>query len=202
MYKPEDFWKWFGQNQSTYLTLGEIADSQRDAAIDTMQQELEKFCAQLYFEIEGDSEDHRGELIISAAGDPDYFPQVKTLVDAAPEFEDWKIIAFKQAQPIGFKITYEGREFDPDDTIVIPLLNDEFPDSVGVQICFEDFEESNEELFMGGTFLMLEALIGEEAAVTDIEYLEVCKVPLVIEDIEFLMLSEIQEHIAFVQNQE
>ena len=195
MYKPEYFWNWFLKHQSRYLTLGEIKPELRDAAVDEMQFELNKFCDQIFFEIGGEEGDHRGALIISAAGDPDFFPQVRELVDAAPSMEDWEVIAFKPPHPGPVVITYEDQSFDPQEIIVIPLLHDAYLDSVGIQVCFDDFEEAIEEHYMGATFLMLEALIGEEAAINDIEHLEVCKVPADIEDIEHLMLSDIEDHI-------
>ncbi len=195
MYKPENFWNWFLKHQSRYLTLGEIKPELRDAAVDEMQFELNKFCDQIFFEIGGEEGDHRGALIISAAGDPDFFPQVRELVVAAPSMEDWEVIAFKPPHPGPVVITYEDQSFDPQEIIVIPLLHDAYLDSVGIQVCFDDFEEAIEEHYMGATFLMLEALIGEEAAINDIEHLEVCKVPADIEDIEHLMLSDIEDHI-------
>ena len=195
MYKPEYFWNWFLKHQSRYLTLGEIKPELRDAAVDEMQFELNKFCDQIFFEIGGEEGDHRGALIISAAGDPDFFPQVRELVVAAPSMEDWEVIAFKPPHPGPVVITYEDQSFDPQEIIVIPLLHDAYLDSVGIQVCFDDFEEVIEEHYMGATFLMLEALIGEEAAINDIEHLEVCKVPADIEDIEHLMLSDIEDHI-------
>ena len=195
MYKPEYFWNWFLKHQSRYLTLGEIKPELRDAAVDEMQFELNKFCDQIFFEIGGEEGDHRGALIISAAGDPDFFPQVRELVVAAPSMEDWEVIAFKPPHPGPVVITYEDQSFDPQEIIVIPLLHDAYLDSVGIQVCFDDFEEAIEEHYMGATFLMLEALIGEEAAINDIEHFEVCKVPADIEDIEHLMLSDIEDHI-------
>ena len=54
MYKPENFWNWFLKHQSRYLTLGEIKPELRDAAVDEMQFELNKFCDQIFFEIGGE----------------------------------------------------------------------------------------------------------------------------------------------------
>ena len=202
MNKPEDFWNWFLKHQSVYLKLGEIKSDLRDAAVDDMQFELDKYCDQIFFEIGGDEGDHRGALIISAAGDLDFFPHVRTLVAAAPEMEDWEVIAFKPAQPGPVLINYEDQLFNPEETILIPLLHDVYPDSVGIQVCFEDFEDANEGHYMGATFLMLEALIGEEAAINDIEYLEVCRIPQDIEDIDHLMLSDIENHIIEIKTQD
>ena len=201
MHATEYFWNWFLKRQSRYLTLGEIKPELRDAAVDEMQFELNKFCDQIFFEIGGDEGDHRGALIISAAGDPDFFPQVRELVAAAPSMKDWEVIAFKPPHPGPVVITYEDQSFDPQKIFVIPLLHDAYPDSVGIQVCFDDFEETIEEHYMGATFLMLEALIGEEAAINDIDHLEVCKVPADIDDIEHLMLSDIEDHIVEIKTE-
>jgi len=201
MQTPENFWNWFSKHQSRYLTLGEIKPEAIDEAVNEMQLELDKFCNQIFFEIGGDEGDHRGALIISAAGDPDFFPQVRELVASAPAMGDWEVIAFKPAQSGPVVINYEDQSFDPQEIIVIPLLHDAYPDSIGIQVCFDDFEEATEEHYMGATFLMLEALIGEEAAINNIEYLEVCKVPEDIDDIEYLMLSDIEDHIIEVKTE-
>ena len=201
MQTPENFWNWFSKHQSRYLTLGEIKPEARDEAVNEMQLELDKFCNQIFFEIGGGEGDHRGALIISAAGDPDFFPQVRELVASAPAMGDWEVIAFKPAQSGPVVINYEDQSFDPQEIIVIPLLHDAYPDSIGIQVCFDDFEEATEEHYMGATFLMLEALIGEEAAINNIEYLEVCKVPEDIDDIEYLMLSDIEDHIIEVKTE-
>ena len=202
MSKTEDFWNWFLKHQSVYLNLGEIKSELRSAAIDEMQFELSKYCDQIFFEIGGAEGDHRGTLIISAAGDLDFFPHVRALVAAAPTMRDWEVIAFKPAEAGPVVINYEDQLFNPEKIIFIPLMHDAYPESVGIKVCFEDFEDVNEEYYMGATLLMLEALIGEEAAVNDIEYLEVGRLPEDIDNIDYLMLSDIENHIIEIKTQD
>ena len=69
--------------------------------------------------------------------------------------ENWEVIAFKPAQLGPVVINYEDQSFEPQEVIVIPLLHDAYPDSVGIQGCLDDFKEAIDENYMGATVLML-----------------------------------------------
>jgi hypothetical protein len=141
-------------------------------------------------------------LVISAAGNPDKFDCVEKIVAAAPEMKDWEVIAFKQPHGPDFKTEYEGIVFDPSNTIVLTLENPDHPGAVGIQVCFEGYEEEMEEAYMGGTFLMLDAVLGEKSTALDIDYIEVTDIPDELEDVEYIHLSELAEHIVYVKTRE
>ena len=84
----------------------------------------------------------------------------------APQLKDWEITAFKPAMGPGFKTEFRGHEFDPGKTIFIPLNNKQNPRAIGLHICYPDYEIEEREIFVQGTYIMIDALIGEKATAT------------------------------------
>jgi len=123
------------------------------------------------------------------------------LVDNAPQLANWKIVKFKQAHGPGFVTEYRGKSFDPDKIIFIPLFNKELPDSVGIQVCFPDYSEDEREIYINGTFIMLDALLGEKSTALDIDYLDVISTPNNISEFDFKHISELKNHIAEIKKE-
>ncbi len=193
--KATNFWHWFSDNQNKFSFINEVQEAERDNLLDEFIAELHQFNDNIYFEIGGDLDDDKKELIITAEGVMDYFPEVETLVSAAPKFEKWDVIAFKPPMGKGFKTNYAGIEFDPEKVIFIPLENEEQPDAIGINVCYPDFDESDREVLMEGTYLMLDTIIGEKSTTLDINYLEITQTPENVADLNFMCCSEIGEYI-------
>jgi len=195
-YKIAEFWNWFEKNNKSYLFLNQI-DSQelKDKLLDDFQIQLHKYCDKLYFEIGGHPEDDNVELIITAEGDVDYFEKVEELVNSAPKVKDWSVIAFKPAMGKGFSTNYGGKVFDPSKIIFIPLNNKDVPTGVGLQICFPDYNDDERNVFLTGTYIAIDCLIGEKSTALDIDYLDVTKTPDDIGKYDFRHLEDIKEFI-------
>ncbi len=193
--KATKFWKWFSDNQNKFSFINEVEEAERDNLLDEFITELHQFNENIYFEIGGDVDEDKKELIITAEGVEDYFEEVETLVSAAPEYKDWEVIAFKPPMGKGFITNYAGIEFDPEKIIFIPLENEEQPDAIGINVCYPDFDESDREVLMEGTYLMLDAIIGEKSTTLDINYMEITQTPENIGDLDFIHCSEIEEYI-------
>lgn len=194
------FWKWFTENNSKFLFVTEVNDSERESFLNDFLFHLHEYCDHLYFQIGGHPDDKKVELIISAEGMANYFPKVEELVDAAPQFENWEIIKFKQPQGSGFITQYHGRDFDPNKVIYIPLLNKDKPHAVGIHICYPDYEEKEKATFVGGTYLMLDTVLGEKSTTLDIEYMDVIKTPKNITEVDFRHVSDLKEYIDKIKN--
>jgi len=194
--KAERFWSWFQKSQNRFLFLSDIDGEEKENLLDEFLTEIHKFNENVYFEIGGHKDDEKVELIISAEGDIDYFPVVEKLTELAPNFKNWKVIAFKPAMGTGFSLDYRDKKFDPEKIIFIPLNSKSNPESVGLNVCYPDFEESEEEIFVNGTYLILDTILGEKSTTMDIDYLKVIKTPENIADYNFGHLSDIAEHIA------
>ncbi len=193
--KATKFWNWFSTNQNKFSFINEVEETERDNLLDEFITVLHQFNENIYFEIGGDPDEDKKELIITAEGVVDYFQEVEKLVEAAPEYKDWEIIAFKPPMGEGFKTNYAGIEFDPEKIIFIPLENEEQPDAIGINVCYPDFDESDREVLMEGTYLMLDAIIGEKSTTLDINYLEITQTPENIADLNFMYCSEIADYI-------
>lgn len=196
-----DFWDWFEKNNKRYLFLNQI-DSQetKDKLLDEFLKELHTYCDKLYFEIGGHPEDNNVELIITAEGNVNFFDKVEKLVISAPKIKDWVVIAFKQPMGKGFKTNYGGKEFDPSKIIFIPLNNKDKPEGVGLQVCYPDYIEEERDIFINGTYIALDCLIGEKSTTLDIDYLDVKKTPNDISKYDFRHLEDIGEFIEEKKN--
>ncbi len=194
--KIKRFWEWFGKNHQRYLFLNDVTADVKQKALDEFLKQLHMYSKNLYFIIGGYADSNsKAELIITADGIVDYFEDVENLVKEAPSLDEWKITAFKPAMGPGFKTEFRGREFDPGKTIFIPLSNRENPKAVGLHICYPDYNEKERDVFVHGTYIMIDTLIGEKATALDIHYMDVIKTPENISDYNFLHLDELQDFI-------
>jgi len=197
--KAEKFWNWFGQKQNKFLFLSEVSEIEKENLLDEFLKELHNYHDEIYFEIGGHPDDEKVELIISAEGFLKNFPAVEMLVECAPIYKNWDVIAFKPPMGKGFKLNFGGKVFDPEKIIYIPLSAKENPKAVGVNVCYSDFEESEREVFINGTYLILDTILGEKSTTLDIDHLEVIKTPENISDYDFRHLSEIATYIAEIK---
>lgn len=198
--KAEIFWNWFVKKQNRFLFLSDVTESEKDKLMNEFLIELHKFNDNIYFEIGGHKDDEKVELIISAEGDLEQFPAVEKLTSYANEYKNWKIIAFKPPMGNGFNLSYGGKVFDPENIIYIPLTAKQDPKAIGINVCYPDFEESEKEIYINGTYLILDTLIGEKSTTLDIDHLDVIKTPENISNFDFGHLSGIGEYIAQKKN--
>jgi hypothetical protein len=199
--KIEKFWIWFTENNKKFLFLNQIDSKEiKDKLLDEFLKELHEYCDKLYFEIGGHPEENNVELIISAEGNVDYFDQVEKLITSAPELKDWQIIAFKPPMGKGFKTNYRGKEFDPSKIIFIPLNHQDDPTLVGLKVCYPDYSDDERDIFINGTYIVIDTLIGEKSTALDINYLEVARTPENIKDYDFGHLENIKEFIEEKKN--
>jgi hypothetical protein len=89
----EDFWQWFESNRKLYE---ELDDDQIGDHLDPIYQRLAEITPGLAVDISRIMPDGVRELVISANGNVELFPKVKEIVAAAPKFDRWAVIAFRQ----------------------------------------------------------------------------------------------------------
>ena len=198
--KAERFWNWFNINQNKFLLLSDVTESEKDKLMAEFLSELHEFNEDIYFEIGGHPADEKVELVISAEGCIEFFPAVEKLTSLAPEYKNWDIIAFKPPMGKGFSLTDRDKVFDPEKIIYIPLTAKQDPKAIGFNVCYPDFEESEKEIYINGTYLVLDTIIGEKSTALDIDHMEVIKTPENITDYNFGHLSNIGEYIMKKKN--
>jgi len=191
----KEFWDWFAANNHKFLFINEVDDGEREKFLDEILDQLHEYCTELYFEIGGHPDIVKVDFIITAEGFVEYFEYVEKLAAAAPDFENWNIIAFKPPMGNGFMTIYEDEEYDPNKTVFLPLDNDDDPTAVGLKVCFADYEKSSHGKYLTIAYIMLDTLIGEKSASLDVDYLDVIRTPENLEDYTYDYLPEVVNFI-------
>lgn len=193
--KAEKFWTWFSKNNHTYLFLNDVDNDEKERLINELLKKLHQYSKHLFFEIGVNQKNGTLELTVTADGRIKYFPKVDELVDAAPAIQDWQFTKFRQPNTEGFILEYSGKTFDPSTIIYIPLYNKENPTSIGIRICYPDFTEEDKTVYLNGTYIMLDNILGEKSSVLDIDYLEVVLTPAGISEDDYEYLSDVGKYI-------
>jgi hypothetical protein len=191
----EQFWKWFSENNHRFLFATQVEEAERDRMMNEQGAKLHEYHEHLFFLVGGHPDHADTELIITAEGITEYFPFVEELVSAAPEIKGWKFIAFKPPMGKGLRVEQGGKTFDPEKIIFIPLHNPEEPDGVALNICYPDYDEKERNLFLSGTYIMLDTLLGEKSTMLDIDHFEIIRTPADIASYDFHHLNDIKEYI-------
>ena len=189
------FWNWFESRQASFLFLNEVSAQEKDRLMNDLLEQLHAYSTGLYYEIGGHPDEDEVELIITAEGNRDYFEKVETLVDGAPVLKNWRFIKFRQAHGPGFVTEYDGTRFDPDKILFIPLIHKTNPSKIGFNVCYSELTEENRAKYLSATYILLDTLLGEKAAVCDIDFFDVVNTPQDILDYDIGHLSGIADYI-------
>jgi len=199
MITSEKFWSWFEDNRSRFYAVEEVYDKELYLELQT---KLKEYHAQLTFQIGGKLNSPIRSLTISASGIISNFGKVEDLVNQAPFFENWDIIAFKAADGFKIKVNVGGVIFDPKKLRFIPIKLVEYPDVSAIRIYMPEYEEEREELFQIGLNALLEACLGEKIAAMQINYIDIKPYP---DSPEEYQLSEdfiqLENYIEYRKNQ-
>ena len=158
------FWKWFVANSRRYMYLSESPDMEN--RLDEFQQQLNKIDERLAFEFLGNPTDH-SELIISADGDSEAFPNVQSLVNAAPTIEGWQIIAFRQRGDTECAIKMGDVDLGPEQ-MWFHLETD--GSKIGLNLYFGGIELTDE--VANAAFILLDNALGEYDMETKVGFIE------------------------------
>ncbi len=192
MADPSHFWHWFRKHEGRFRNLDV---PEREDLLDELLAELHAFCDELFFEV-GGRPGEQCELIISAEGVLEVFPQVRRLVAAAPDLPGWTVTAFKPPMGFDFGIKYEGITLAPEASWFLPLRSSSDPDALGLRIGYAHFDPDRADTFLAATYLMLDAGIGELAFAEKVQHVEVARLPTNPEAEGYIELSRLPEHLA------
>ena len=173
------FWNWFRANSEDLLKLSgdEISAEKTEKLLDELLDQLHKYCDRLYFDIGGQSGEEQ-ELIITAEGNPEYFPFVEELINNAPIIKNWQFIAFMQPRGLDYTSKFEDIELIPSDLWFLPLDNPGKPKSIGLRICLPNYESVKRSKWLkAAVFKMLDAMLGEKAFALDLDYIDIGALP-------------------------
>lgn len=194
MATEQQFWTWFKENEAKFYFLDQVEDpATKEELLDELLFHLHEYCDELYFEV-GGLPDEKQDLIITAQGKPDFFPQVDSLVNAAPELEHWNIIAFKPAV-VGSTVEYNGIKLQSDSMYFDPLENNKAPNKIGIRVFLEDYDDSRNEAFRYAVYLILDNILGEKSFALDIQYVDIASIPSIAEREKFIELNRLPRYI-------
>ncbi|MFI5131645.1 MAG: hypothetical protein ACHQFX_16705 [Chitinophagales bacterium] len=163
------FWEWFKENNIAYTFLDSVEHEAKEKLLDDFLEQLHGYCDKLYFEIGGDPGDNT-ELIITAAGNTDYFNKAEELIAEAPEIDRWVFIALKPPIPGHFKSEWGGLRLNTEEMWFLPLSKANSTD-LGFRICLKNHDLiKNDKDLMPLLYMMLDTILGERSAALDIKH--------------------------------
>jgi hypothetical protein len=146
----EEFWNWFTRHESKLFDF----ERDRERIFDELATELQKVDPDLTFEF-GPKGAVR-EFIVSAGGIRRAFPAVEALVNIAPAFERWRVIAFRPRR-LPSVVEFAGKRGDPDDVQFTLLDNGK---TAGIYLFIPGFRDDDSVLKQIG-YLLLDTTLGE-----------------------------------------
>jgi hypothetical protein len=172
--KYSKFWKWFVAHEDEVFHF----ERKQEKVFDKLSSRLGRVHRGLVFEFSS-AVGGRREFTISAGGIIDAFPEVTTLVRAAPDLPRWKIIAFRQRQDIP-EIQCGPKSIKRD-----AVFFDYIPagDKIDLLLFIPGFADSSQEGVVGLKtigYLLLDAAVGEydvETKIGGIEMLDASVFP-------------------------
>ena len=148
---PADFWRWFATNVSRFEGVPDAG------LVNELAAHLPRVHPQLVFQI------GKREIEISADGIRDMIPVVREVVAAAPAIAGWTVHAFRQPQP-GISVEIGGRRYSAEDVYFEAR-------GTHVDLFLAGYDEAREAVTQIA-FVLLDAAIGELAAMTKIATLD------------------------------
>jgi hypothetical protein len=162
--KDVAFWNWFQKNEARLYDF----EKEQDRIFMELRREIDKYHPGLAFEFGPKIEGVR-DFVISAEGMKADFPFVTALADAAPALPKWKIIKFRPKREPFPEIEYEGVNAKIDE---IRFSIEPDGDKPGITLYFDHFDESQQNAFIGITFLYLDNCLGEFDVATKVGFIE------------------------------
>ena len=157
-HKIEKFWNWFSKNEkriwianenNSHDYLFEIKERLSFVGTDEYGAAVEVY----------NISDTKKRLEISAEGVLELFDVIIKIVEAAPHYEKWDIIAFRQPMPTPFCLKYNDMRFDTSKMLFFPYEDDN--NELNLIIFGDNFNEYNEGDLIRYGFTTIDNLIGE-----------------------------------------
>ena len=174
--RAAEFWRLFAANEATFRGLTDMPPAEAERNLKLLLKPLHAYHPGLEL-LFGRPEPGRYDLIISAGGVREAFPEVDDLMTQAPELPDWHVIALKPPVPETSVIEVGGQRFDRDlITFAVVEVPDE-PEALAIHVFHEPYPEELQERHHLATFLLLDFLLGERSVAEDIRYVETRPLP-------------------------
>ena len=169
--REQEFWNWFSKNEKVIFTF----EKDQEKNLDAISDNLSKYREGLVFEISQVSDGKR-EFIISADGISELFPDVEALSQAAPNFDRWIIIPFRQRMNdyANFNLEYSGKDLDPSKIWIYSRIEEGYFDLI---VYHPEYLEEQRDIFVSASYILLDMALGEFDVVRGIRYIDHQRVP-------------------------
>ncbi|UZW74538.1 hypothetical protein [Alkalimarinus sediminis] len=169
--KEQKFWKWFVKNEPSIFEF----EKNQEAVFDSISEKLNAYREDLVFEFSA-IENGKREFVISADGLRELFPAVELLAGAAPALERWNVTAYRPRMKDyeSIDLNYAGKQFSPSNIWVYSRVED---GSFDVIIYHPEYEEEDRNLFVSGSYILLDTALGEYDVVTGLRYIDHQRLP-------------------------
>lgn len=165
--KIAEFWSWFLKNEPL-LYYGTDHKDRRREVLCQISAELKKLNKHLVFELSPILEGELKEFIVSADGIKEAFHIVRQLIKYAPKHPNWVFIAFRPRLACNdLTISMGAIDFSYDDLFFRYVQTDK---EFGIELNVRNFNQTIWE--KNALFILLDALIGEYDAATEIDWVE------------------------------
>jgi hypothetical protein len=202
------FWDWVKYNESTLRNLRNEKTKVQKMFLFWLDKHLHYYCEGLECIIMFPANDsHPIQLIISACGNPEFFEQVVTLVNAAPKLKSWQFTAFIQpTQSIDEMAAGLDKPYVFKDIILkaselkfIPFLyeNDKKIDMI---VYLKNFTvHCNNKNLLHVVFIIMQDIVGEKSLYQNVNFVELAQMPEQ-EDCELIYLFDLQLYLDNLNN--
>ncbi|MBP2284801.1 hypothetical protein H4V97_003119 [Flavobacterium sp. CG_23.5] len=187
MKKINTFWNWFQDNHHAIKNIvNETPKNQKHIAF-WINKNLNYYCREIDFIIVFPKNlTSKSEFIITANGNLDYFNQVITLVDNAPQLKTWKFTAFIQPTAEVDKIIdgldepyiFEDLTLKISDLKFLTLNYDENTAKTDIIIFLKNYYiYCDSKTLPQAIFIIMQDLLGEKSLFQNINFVQLAQMP-------------------------
>lgn len=197
------FWEWIQYNEQTLRNLRNEKPKVQKMFLFWLDKHLHYYCEGLECIIMFPANDSNPiQLVISACGNPEFFEQVITLVDAAPKLINWQFTAFIQPtqsidemeagldKPYVYKdITLKASE------LKFMPFEYENEKKIDMVVYLKNFTVlCHNKNLLHVVFIIMQDIIGEKSLFENINFVELAQMPIE-ESNELIYLYDLQFYI-------
>ncbi|WP_162128047.1 hypothetical protein [Flavobacterium phycosphaerae] len=197
------FWEWIQYNESTLRNLRNEKPKVQKMFLFWLDKHLHYYCTDLECILMFPANDSEPiQLVISAGGNPEFFEQVVTLVDAAPKLKNWQFTAFIQPtqsidemeagldKPYVFKdITLKASE--------LKFMPFEYEDErkIDMIVYLKNFTVlCHNQNLLHVVYIIMQDILGEKSFYENINFVELAQLPEQ-DATEFIYLYDLQFYL-------
>jgi hypothetical protein len=161
--KEKNFWDWFYKRSEQYFNF----EKEQENLFNELKLRLNKINRDLTFEFGPISKNKQREFIISADGIKKSFPDVIKLVKAAPEYSNFKIIAFRLPHMDFTQIIFKGIQIDFRD---VYFRYGKDNGKIGIELNIRGYQNNND--WGSAIFILLDTILGEYDTEMNLSWIE------------------------------